>query len=109
VVTEEKGKKRLLKKHFHGEGDRFGKSQQKLSLLTTASDLPSLLRFCSLQFLSIPVALATVALGPASGPEFGREQWGGEGTLSSDDSLPAVKQQQGNMHACEAQKQYACE
>jgi hypothetical protein len=31
VVTEEKRCKRLLKKHFRGEGGRFGKSQQKLS------------------------------------------------------------------------------
>jgi hypothetical protein len=32
AVWEAKGAKRLLKKHFHGEGGRFGKSQQKLSL-----------------------------------------------------------------------------
>jgi hypothetical protein len=56
-------RRKKAKKHFRGEGGRFGKSQQKLAELATASDVPSLLCFHSLRSLFISVALATVALG----------------------------------------------
>jgi hypothetical protein len=68
--TKERRKK--AKKHFREEIGCFGKSQQKLSL----PQLPIFPRSCvsaPSDPLSFPVAWATVALGPTSGPELGWE------------------------------------
>jgi hypothetical protein len=58
---------RMLKRHFREEGACFGRSQQKLSLPQLPISPHSFASPPSLRSLSISVALATVALGPASG------------------------------------------